>query len=125
MSHVLNTSEVWRGLTHTNKCNGFPHAVEDGRVEVEPLSGFEVHRGHQPAVGPVEPQEHLGGQLLKEQPAMVNHGEQPGTTDGKRVCTLEYHKKTFFWTCKLASKYTVTCHPRNTLTENGGSISRF
>ena len=31
----------------------------------------------------------------------------------------------FFWLCKLASKYKVTCHGRDTLTKDGGSPLSF
>ena len=34
-------------------------------------------------------------------------------------------KKFFFWPCKLARKYKVTCHARNTLTKDGGSPLSF
>ena len=42
-----------------------------------------------------------------------------------RPCTLGYPKKALFWPYKLASKYMMTCHARNTLIRDGGSPLSF
>ena len=44
---------------------------------------------------------------------------------GKGRRDIRVLKKRFFGTCKLARKYTATCHVRNTLTKNGGLALRF
>ena len=44
---------------------------------------------------------------------------------GVKDIALRCPKNPLFWPCKLVSKYKVTCHARNMLTKDGGSLLSF